>query len=298
MSTLLDPNILSKLADLPLIARRLAHGLLQGPHTSMMRGTGIEFSQYRAYEPGDDLARLDWKLFARSDKYFIRQAERESDIKVQFICDSSASMSISGKSANTSATLTKIEYARMLIATLAYLAQQQGDSVSLSAQSSTVQIDTSMHNGQRHLQRLMVNLAQIECHGIFPGQQRQDLARILSANMVVLVTDFSQQDDEIFEFIESLAGQNREVIVFQLQSLQELNFSYQGLIRFIDPETGEDKIVNAEQIKTDVLTRQQAYMQQVKQRMNKLGIELYSCIIEQPLDDALRHFLQNRMKLR
>ncbi|QDP01467.1 DUF58 domain-containing protein [Thalassotalea sp. PS06] len=298
MSALLDPQILAKLGDLPLIAKRLAHGFLQGPHMSMMRGTGVEFSQYRAYEPGDDLAKLDWKLFARSDKYFIRQAERESDINIQFICDSSASMSISADAGGTDNGIRKIDYARMLIATLAYLAQHQGDSVSLSARNSVTQLDTSMQNSQRHLQRLMIALAQIECQGLFPGDIQQDLSRILSANMIVLVTDFSQQSEEIADFIESLAGQNREVIVFQLQSQQQLNFDYQGLIRFEDPETGQHKVLNAEQIKAEVLSRQQTYLHNIEQRMSQLGIHVHPCIIEQPLDETLRQFLLNRLKLR
>ena len=92
MQPLIDPLVLASIKDMPLIAKTVAHGLLHGLHASVQRGTGVEFSQYRAYEPGDPLGNIDWKLFARSDRYFVREAERESNINIWLVLDASASM--------------------------------------------------------------------------------------------------------------------------------------------------------------------------------------------------------------
>ena len=141
MTQWLDVQTLSKVKDLPLVAKMLAQGFVHGIHASTQRGSGIEFSQYRSYEPGDELAKVDWKLFARSDKYFVREAEQESDTKVWFVLDCSQSMyqavddseqdNRRASSGNTTINSSKFDYAKFLIATLAYLAQQQGDAVGL-----------------------------------------------------------------------------------------------------------------------------------------------------------------------
>ncbi|TLU61299.1 DUF58 domain-containing protein [Thalassotalea litorea] len=314
MSHFLDPQTLAELGDLPLIAKRLATGYLQGEHASVLRGNGIEFNQYRAYEPGDDLAKLDWKLFARSDKYFVRQAERESDIKIHFIVDASASMSMTGpveKTANsrfaTAATqpskpfqtgLSKHLYAKFLTATLAYLAHQQGDSIALSVCNSEQQRHTGMANTQRHLQRVLIALEQSQCAGHLPLQWHHDSGAIIGANMIIVITDFAQQNNEIIEFIESLVGRHREVVVFQLQSQAESEFDYQGLIRFVDPETGRDKVLNGDQVKQQYLSNRRAYLKQVQTRLLNAGVSFQACFIEQPLDHSLRQFLTNRMKMR
>ncbi|MEP1870824.1 MAG: DUF58 domain-containing protein, partial [Paraglaciecola sp.] len=119
MEQFLDPLVLARVKDMPLVAKTVAQGFLHGLHNSVQRGTGIEFSQYRAYEPGDALSNIDWKLFARSDRYFVREAERESNINIWLVLDASASMLQQASHSNEG--WNKFDYARHLLATIAYI---------------------------------------------------------------------------------------------------------------------------------------------------------------------------------
>src|SRR5438874_2205124 len=125
MSRLVDPKILMSIKDLALAAKTTVDGFMAGIHNSNVKGVGMEFSQYRSYQAGDDLRRLDWKMFARSDRYYIRESEIETSISVRFLIDASASMN------HTDEGFTKIEYARYLAASLAWLASMQSDSIGL-----------------------------------------------------------------------------------------------------------------------------------------------------------------------
>src|SRR6476469_827629 len=125
MSRLADPKILMAIRDLPLAARTAVDGFMAGIHAGTLKGEGMEFSQYRSYQAGDDLRRLDWKMFARSDRYYIRESDIETSISVRFLIDASASMD------HVDGGFTKIEYARYLTASLAYLSQLQGDAIGL-----------------------------------------------------------------------------------------------------------------------------------------------------------------------
>jgi len=123
MERFIDPKTLARVKDMPLVARSVAEGFLSGIQPSQQRGVGIEFAQYRAYEPGDEPKRIDWKLFARSDRYFVREADRESEIATWIVVDCSRSMA----QRSERGAWDKFDYARHLAATLAYLAQRQGD---------------------------------------------------------------------------------------------------------------------------------------------------------------------------
>ena len=156
MERFIDPRTLARVKNLPLIAKTVADGFLHGLQQSHQRGVGIEFSQYRAYEPGDPLSRIDWKLFARSDRYFVREAERESEIAMWFVLDASASMNLASES--RPGAWTKFEYARHLLATLSYIGQQQGDHVGMLALSGDQQHLLPPASGERHWHRLLKQL--------------------------------------------------------------------------------------------------------------------------------------------
>jgi uncharacterized protein (DUF58 family) len=123
--TMLDPKVLMTIKDLPLLAKTVVDGFMNGFNKSTVKGPGLEFSQYRSYQPGDDLRWLDWRMFARSDRYYIRESEVETSISVRFLVDASASMNHDDNG------VKKIDYARFLTASLAYLANLQGDAVGL-----------------------------------------------------------------------------------------------------------------------------------------------------------------------
>ena len=171
MESFIDPKTLSRVKDLPLVAKTVAEGFLHGLQSSMQRGVGIEFSQYRPYENGDELSRVDWKLFARSDRYFVREAERESEIDVWMILDASRSMlqsSERNKKTESIPTWNKLDYAKHLIASIGYLAQKQGDSIGYLGLSSDELKFLPSGNSEKHWRKLLIALTQTNDGSYFP----------------------------------------------------------------------------------------------------------------------------------
>jgi uncharacterized protein (DUF58 family) len=302
MQPLLDPLVLASIKDMPLVAKTVAHGLLHGLHDSVQRGTGIEFSQYRAYEPGDALGNIDWKLFARSDRYFVREAERESNINIWLVLDASASMlqhsSESGSKSNKG--WHKFDYAKHLLATIAYIAQQQSDAIGLLGLSSESLHFSPALTGKQHWQKLLVQLSQMSTGSVFPSPQmlQRHLSRMQSNSLIFVLSDFYQKDNEIVDFMQSLVSKRTEVIAVQLESDDELHFPYKGQIRFEDRESKQQVLVSAEEVKNDYLVARQSWQEAMTKTFNHLNIQHCIANIDQPLDKTLHHFLAARQKLR
>lgn len=307
-----DLKALSRVKDLPFVAKTLAQGFLQGVHQSRQRGVGIEFSQYRAYEPGDELGKVDWKLFARSDKYFVREAERESDIKVWFVLDCSRSMLQTSQSlkANEPKTnkaskhtgagpLSKLEYSKYLIATMAYLAQKQGDSVGFLALSSEKVHFLPAFSGERHWKKLLLELAKLKPGGRFPDQEKiiAQVNTIQKHGVVILVSDFHQEDNEILELTCRLVNKRTHVSAFYLSNEEEISFPYQGAVRFEDLETKEEILVSASQVKAQYLHARREQVTSITNQFSKSKVQHVDVNIDLPLDDTLYHFLKTRARV-
>lgn len=306
MHSFIDPLTFSRIKDLPLVAKTIAQGFLQGLHNSAQRGTGVEFSQYRVYEPGDPLSRVDWKLFARSDRYFVREAERESDINVHLILDASASMLVPGRTAKTlpgesrSHSITKLDYGRYLLATIGYLAHQQGDGVGLLGVSGK-QVDfLPALNTPQHWQKLLLQLARIRSGDVFPAAEllTNQLANVRQQGIVIVVSDFYERQQELTQFMQQLVSPRTDVIAVQLETQDEVEFNYTGQIRFEDRETGQHKRVNASQIKSLYLTARAQFNHNLADQLQGQRIQLLRTTIEQPLDKVLYDFLLARKKVR
>ncbi len=306
----LDLKTLSRLKDLPLVAKTLAHGFLHGVHNSIQRGVGIEFSQYRVYEPGDELSKIDWKLFARSDRYFVREAERESDINVWLIIDNSASMqqkstfsSINRQSQDQNQQgISKFDYARMLSATLAYLGQKQGDNVGLFGVSTAKQHFLPALGGERHFQKILISLAQMQSGGVFPSVDmlKTQLHQMQKSGLIVVISDFYQFDQDsvnpLINLVCSAANARTEVIAMQLESQDELTFPYSGTLIIEDLETKKELKVSAKQVKTHYLNARQAFNEQLTQKLSKHQVKHWPINIDQPMDESLYNYLNIRQK--
>lgn len=298
MHSLIDPLVLASIKDMPLVAKTVAQGLLHGLHGSVQRGTGLEFSQYRAYEPGDALGNIDWKLFARSDRYFVREAERESNINIWLVIDASASM-LQNSSESTLAW-HKFDYAKHLLATIAYIAKNQGDATGLLGLSSESLHFSPALPGNQHWQKLLVQLNQISSGSVFPSAHvlQHQLSRMQSNSLIFVLSDFYQKDNEIIELMQNLVGKRTEVIAVQLESNDELTFPYKGQIRFEDRESKQQVLVSADDVKNDYLEARQTWQEALKKTFNQLNIQHCIANIDQPLDKTLHHFLAARQKYR
>jgi uncharacterized protein (DUF58 family) len=310
MQPLIDPLVLASIKDMPLVAKTVAEGLLHGLHDSVQRGSGLEFSQYRAYEPGDALGNIDWKLFARSDRYFVREAERESNINIWLVLDASASMlqrssesdsqSKSQSQSQSNKGWHKFDYAKHLLATIAYIAHKQSDAVGLLGLSSESLHFSPALTGKQHWQKLLLQLSQMSTGSAFPSPQvlQRHLGRMQSNSLIFVLSDFYQKDNEIVDFMQNLVSKRTEVIAVQLESDDELNFPYRGQIRFEDRESKQQILVSADDVKTDYLLARRTWQKALIKTFNQLNVQHCIANIDQPLDSTLHRFLAARQKLR
>lgn len=287
----IDPKVLMTIKDLPLLAKTVVDGFMNGFNKSTVKGPGLEFSQYRSYQPGDDLRWLDWRMFARSDRYYIRESEVETSISVRFLIDASASMKHDDNG------IKKIDYAKFLAASLAYLANLQGDAVGLYVFQNGGLFSLASRPDPQHLKRLYYQLDMVEPAGKFtqPVHYKELFTGSGRKEVLVFITDMYQQDGEISRLLESLAALKHEVIVFQLMGQNELDLDFKGFSTLEDLETGETLQINVQQVK--------AYKQNLQQHLTNIRLELLSKHIvhrlistSEPLDKALRDFLVQRNK--
>jgi len=288
---MLDPKVLMTIKDLPLVAKTVIDGFMNGYNKSTVKGPGLEFSQYRSYQPGDDLRWLDWRMFARSDRYYIRESEIETSISVRFLVDASASMN------HDDGGVKKIDYARFLTASLAYLANLQGDAIALNVFQDGSLFSLPSKQDPQHLQRLYYQLQQIHPAGTFtkPIHYKELFAGTGRKELLIFITDMYQAGDELTKLLDSLAALKHEVIVFHLMGQNELDFDFKGYTTLEDLETGRTIPVNTQAKKQ--------YQQTLEQHLADLRMQLLGKHIvykmlstAQPLDEALREFLVQRNK--
>lgn len=296
MERLIDPKTLARVKDLSLLAKSVAEGFLYGLQQSAMRGIGMEFSQYRSYEPGDALSRIDWKLFARSDRYFVREAEKESETNLFLLVDATGSMAVQSERGAWS----KLDYARSLAATLAYIGQRQGDNISLLGLSSESLHFVPPGKGQYHYQRILSGLNRLKSGDYFPKAQwlQQYLSKLQRPGLVMVLSDFYQQDNELMDFVKTISSGKTEVAAIELMSADEREFPYKGSVRFKDLETGEEVLTPAKQIKDDYFNALYEHQVALKAALAQSGVALNSINIDEPMDKALYHYLKCRQKVR
>jgi len=291
-SRFLDPAALAALDDLELLARTVVQGYLSGQHLLPQAGFGTEFSQYRSYNPGDDLRRIDWKAFARSDRFYIREAEVERDVTVRFILDASGSMS------HQDANLSKIDYGRMLVAGLAYLAHRQGDRLRLHIVSNG-ECEDLRPGMKRPLARVLHRLESVEASGEWPSFDRLQGHLITSRarELVVVVSDLYDRQGAIEATIKNLRALGHEVLVLQVMSRAELHFDWQGDVEFEDLETGQRVSGNADALRQTYLESLQAEIEAWRHRLLELRVPYALVSTETPFEVSLREFLFHRSDL-
>lgn len=294
MSRLLDPKILLAIKDLQLAAKATVDGFMAGINKSTIKGEGLEFSQYRSYQPGDDLRQLDWKVYARSDRYFIRESEIETSIAIRFVMDASASMN------HTDNGYTKMEYARYLAASLGWLASLQGDAVGLYILQEGQLFSLDAKRDYQHMNRFYYQLENITANGKMtqPVYYRNVFSASSRKELVIFITDLYEQEQEIFTILDSLSMMRHELMVFHLMGENEIKFNYKDYAVLEDLETGERVKINA---RTDAAVYQEKLDEQLAMiKMKMLGRHFFYRLLNmrEPVEQALRDFLKQRSKLR
>lgn len=289
----IDPKVLAALGDLTLAAQRVVDGFMYGVHHSRMPGAGLEFNQYRSYQPGDDLRRVDWKLFARSDRYFLRDAETDTSVTVRLVLDTSESMM------HEEDGLTKFDYARLIAAALAVLTQRQGDAVGLTALNDAPVQLIPPARGQQHLHRLLHLLEQLEPAGKWPAwEQIEGLFTSGSPRgLIVVITDLHERGHEIRTLAGKLVALRQEVLVLHVIGRAELTFDYQGTVSFEELETGRRIEVEAATARPAYLAALNRELRDVQHGLQELPADYARFSTDQPLDEALRRYVLGRARV-
>lgn len=285
MIDLIPPDVRSRLKSLRIVTRRAvgSHGL--GLHRSHSRGAGLEFAQYRAYEPGDELRQIDWKLYARSDKFFVREAERESPVAIWVLMDASASMM---QADIGRPDWRRFDAAKGLTACIAELALKQGDRMGWMALNDAGLRLLPPGSGLRQRDRLLIDLMALEPGGgfILTDQLAPLWERIGAQDLVILLSDCF--DEGAVDLAAKLASAGREMLVIEMLTADERDFPFDGGHQFRDPETGRELLGDGAALRSDFLRRFGEARAAVHARFDAVGVRHVDYVIDQPMDLPLR----------
>ena len=283
-------STLALVRDLELAAHIVVDGMMLGRHTSRRAGAGLEFSQYRSYQPGDDLRRIDWKLLGRSDRYFVREAETETSITVRILLDATGSM------AHEEDGVSKLDYARYLAAALALLAHRQGDAVGLYLLSDGRAVTLRPRREPSQLHRLLHELERVQPTGRWPvwSALERALAPDSARGITILLGDFHERGDEIRSAVKRLTGARHEVICFQVLGDVEREFGYRGTVTLEELETGRRLDLVAERAAEAARARLDTQLRELRYAIEENGAALVPCLLAQPFEAPLREYLGRR----
>jgi uncharacterized protein (DUF58 family) len=286
----LDPAVLSRLLALPLHARQAMVGSVSGKHRSPVRGSSIEFAQYRKYVPGDDTRRLDWRMWGRSDRYYIKEFEADTNLRLCLIVDASGSMKFGKEGA------TRLDYAKRIAGSLAYLAAEQGDAVGLRSMNAKQTREIPSKRGASHLGLVLDALA--ELHPI--GETRiveslHEAAETLPQRaLVVIVSDLFVQPADLKPALQHLRFRKHDVSVFHLLDQQEIDFEFDRPARFVDLEGGEAILADPSDITRQYREAVRQYLTDIDDLVRTTGIDYHRVKMHEPYADVLAKFLLGR----
>ncbi len=289
---LLKPTVLNSINGLELIARIIVEGFMSGSNKSQSVGAGQEFSQYRSYQPGDDLRQLDWRMFARSERYYIKEAEIETNITVKFMLDASHSMAYS------EGGMSKLQYAKVMMAALAYLARKQSDTFGLFAVNDQHIQSVLPRFEQQQFIRFLTQLIHVKSEGAW-GKAKgiEQLFDHHGKEMIVFVTDMYDDGEDIQQFVSRLKTKRNEVIVFHLIGRKEMDLQHGGSFTFEDLETGIRTKVDTVLQQKEYSHRVQEWLGHSRTWMLEKQINYYLVNVDEPVENVLRDFLTVRKRL-
>jgi uncharacterized protein (DUF58 family) len=287
-----DPKALMAIRSLELRARVVVEGFWNGLHRSPYHGFSVEFTEYRQYSPGDDTRYLDWRLYARSDRYYLKKFEDETNLRCHLLVDQSRSMTYG------SLTYSKSDYARTLAATLAWFLNGQGDAVGLFTFAERVCDYLPARHRHGHLRQLMLALEREpegrETNLGEPLRRVAELAR--KRGLIVLISDLLAPMDELERNLGRLTAAGHEVVIFQILDPNELAFDFTSATLFQDIESEKDFYINPLAVRSEYQRRLQAHTQGVETICRKLGFTFHQVVTNQSLDIALFDFLRSRSR--
>ena len=294
----IDPAQLARLGSLPIKARVIVEGALSGMHRASLHGSSVEFAEHKEYSPGDELRHVDWKAYAKVDRYYVKQFEQESQLTIYLVLDASASMGFAGGG------IPKVEYAGLSLAALAYLAIQQQDKVGLVASGDRA-IETLVPPRARttHLHDLLAVLDTVMAKGGSGDESPATALRRIAElsrrrrSLIILASDLFDPGDETLGLLAQLRAQRHDVSVLHILDPHETTFPYDGLTQFESLETTNKMLVNPIAIKRDYLERMQAFLTRCKTTLTGAGVDYHFTTTDRPLETTLLDLLVARSRL-
>lgn len=289
-ATYLDPNVLSKIGSLDLVARQVVEGLRIGTHKSPARGVSSEFTAYRQYVPGDEIQHIDWKSYARSDRYYIKLYEAETNFVSNMLIDCSSSMTYG------SGGITKLEYAKYLAASLSYIIVDQGDSVGLGLFHGELQ----KYIQPKSSMGVLVDMSR-ELEKCVP-EPRTDISKVLTnfahmmsrRGVIVLFSDMLDNTEEFVKGINHLRFRGHNVIVFHILDSDELDFPFKGTAKFNGLE-GEDEIITQpDRLRDRYLDELEKFISGIRNSCTKAGVDYILVNTSDPIEHVLSGYLLQR----
>lgn len=284
----LDPALLARLSDLELLARTVVDGFMAGVHRSVRKGSSLDFAEHRAYQPGDDLRRVDWRLHARTDRYYVKQYEADTNVSTWFALDTSASMDF------TTHAVTKFDYARFLVASLAWLSRSQGDRVGLVTMGND--LGEVIPPSARHLQRILHTLARTPAAG--RGRLLETLDRVAHvttrAGVVVVVSDCYEPADRLGRALDTLRARGHDVILFHPADPGERELTFAAPLTIEDAELGLRLPLRPAELRTQYAAAFAAHRKALGDRLAAARVDYVALDTAEPLDRALHAYLDLR----
>jgi uncharacterized protein (DUF58 family) len=288
----LDPAVIARLGSMELRAKTIVEGFISGLHRSPFRGFSVEFAEYRQYLPGDDLSTIDWKVYARSDRYYVKKYEEDTNLDCHILLDVSASMSYA------SGEVSKLAYASYLAAALAYLMNRQRDAVGFVAFDTQIvdRLPASARPG--HLKSVLLSLSRLQ-----PGTRTDvskplhQLAEAMSRrSMSVVISDLLDEPEAVIQGLKHLRFRGTDVIVFHVLDRAELTFPFDRPARFKDMEDDAELLASPAAVRKEYLRRLGEMLQGYERALRGAGIDYVRLDTATPLDTALLAYLSTRAR--
>ena len=277
----------------PLYSRQAMEGSVSGLHKSPHRGSSVEFAEYRQYVPGDDLRRLDWRVLARTDRYYLKEFEAETNLRAYFALDLSGSMKFGSNDT------TKLDYAQKLLATLAYLVIRQGDAAGLLGVGSEMVLDLPPRRNPSHLQLLLDSIPTLKSGGetgIVAGLH--ELAdRVRRRAMVVIFSDCFCDIGDLMASLQHLVFQHHDVVLFHVLDPQELNFKFDRPLRFVDLEGPTSLVTEPSVIRDEYLKHFRQFLDTIQKGCREFSIDYRRVLTTDNYEKTLADFLIERSRV-
>ena len=291
--SLIDSRVVSRLMAQPLYARHAMEGSVSGLHKSPHRGSSVEFAEYRQYVPGDDLRRLDWRVLARTDRYYLKEFEAETNLRAYFALDLSGSMLFS------SGEKTKLEYAQKLLATLAYLVIRQGDAAGMLGIGTETVLDLPPRRNPSHLQLLLDSIPTLKSGGqtgLVEGLH--ELAeRTRRRALVVIFSDCFCDIGKLMDSLQHLCFEHHDVVLFHVLDPQELSFKFDRPLRFVDLEGPTSLVTEPSVIREEYLKHFRQFLETVQKGCREFGVDYRRVLTTDDYEKALADFLIERSRV-